>query len=310
VNCLRYNMKTGLSFVICLTLVATAASSRADSPSGPSVGSSSGQVVPVQKNLVFAQKQTSLEPGEIFRDCDDCLELVVVPPGDFVMGSNDTPYEKPEHTISIRRPFAIGRREVTFAEWDQCADAGACKHRPDDHGWGRGDRPVVNVSWDDSKLYLAWLSQKTGQRYRLPSEAEWEYAARATTSLSAPAHIYYWGNELGHNNANCPGCGSEWDKKQPAPVGSFAPNAFGLHDMLGNVWEWVEDCYFQSYAGGAPADAAPRTDRECATHVVRGGSWVGVEGPASLPRSAKRDWRPSDGRTYGLGLRVARTLDQ
>jgi len=123
---------------------------------------------------VYAQRQTSVEPGEIFRDCDDCPELVVVPQGDFVMGSNDTPYEKPERTIGIRRPFAIGRREVTFAEWDQCADAGACKHRPDDHGWGRGDRPVVNVSWDDSKLYLAWLSQKTGQKYRLPSEAEWE----------------------------------------------------------------------------------------------------------------------------------------
>jgi formylglycine-generating enzyme required for sulfatase activity len=155
VNCLRYNMKTGRLFVICLTLLSAAASSRADSPRGLNLGSSPDQVVPVQNNLVFAQRQTSLEPGEIFRDCDDCPELVVVPPGDFVMGSNDTPYEKPEHTISIRRPFAIGRREVTFAEWDKCADAGACKQRPDDHGWGRGDRPVINVSWDDTKLYLA-----------------------------------------------------------------------------------------------------------------------------------------------------------
>ena len=127
---------------------------------------------PVSKDMVVAQKPENVEPGDLFRDCAECPELVVVPSGDFVMGSNDTPYEKPEHTIAIARPFAIGRREVTFAEWDQCVDAGACKHRPDDHGWGRGDRPVINVSWDDTKVFLAWLSQKTGQRYRLPSEAE------------------------------------------------------------------------------------------------------------------------------------------
>src|ERR1700722_2716670 len=163
-------MKLGLLFVISLTVLATTAGTGANSPRGPSVSPPPGRPWS-QGYLVFAQRQTSPEPGEIFRDCDDCPELVVVPTGDFVMGSGDTPYEKPERTISIKRPFAIGRREVTFAEWDQCADAGACKHRPDDHGWGRGDRPVVNVSWDDAKLYLAWLTQKTGQRYRLPSEA-------------------------------------------------------------------------------------------------------------------------------------------
>src|SRR3984957_10250423 len=181
-------MKSGLLFVISLTVLAATASTGAESPRGLGIGLSPEHGLPVQRDLVFAQRQTSVEPGEIFRDCDDCPELVVVPPGDFVMGSNDTPYEKPERTISVRHPFAIGRREVTFAEWDQCADAGACKHRPDDHGWGRGDRPVVNVSWDDSKLYLAWLSQQTGQRYRLPSEAEWEYAARAnqTAVMVAP----------------------------------------------------------------------------------------------------------------------------
>ena len=155
--------------------------------------------------------------------------------------------------ISIRRPFAIGRREVTFAEWDQCADAGACKHRPDDHGWGRGDRPVVNVSWDDAKLYLAWLSQKTGQRYRLPSEAEWEYAARAGTKTP-----FWWGRDVGSGHAQCETCGSPANPKIVA-TGSFRPNGFGLYDTAGNAAEWVEDCWNDNYRG------APK-ERGCLDH--------------------------------------------
>src|SRR6185312_4633370 len=190
-----------------------------------------------------------------------------------------------------------------------CVKVGGCV--PISPGnWPGGNQPVINVSWIEAQQFVAWLSLMTGKTYRLLSEAEWEYAARATTSLSARSSVYYWGDDLGRNNANCPGCRSKWDGKQPAPVGSFAANAFGLYDMLGNVWEWVEDCYFPSYAPDAPADATPRRGGECATHVVRGGSWVGVAGPSSLPRSAIRDWRPADGRTYGLGVRIARTLDQ
>jgi formylglycine-generating enzyme required for sulfatase activity len=266
-------------------------------------------------HVLTAAQEHALKPGDKFAECGEaCPAMMVVPAGEYMMGSPQGEIgraddEGPRHAVKIAKPFAISIYELRVQDWDACVKVGGCV--PLAHGnWEGGNQPAINVSWTQAEQYVAWLSLMTGKTYRLLSEAEWEYAARATTSLSAPAHIYYWGNELGHNNANCPGCGSEWDKKQPAPVGSFAPNAFGLHDMLGNVWEWVEDCYFQSYAGGAPADAAPRTDRECATHVVRGGSWVGVEGPASLPRSAKRDWRPSDGRTYGLGLRVARTLDQ
>src|SRR5580704_15189955 len=238
---LRYNIKTAPLFVICLTLLAATASTRAEAPRGLSVGSSPDEASPVQRDLVFAQRQTSVEPGEIFRDCDDCPELVVVPPGDFVMGSNDTPYEKPERTISIKRPFAIGRREVTFAEWDQCADAGACKYKPEDHGWGRGDRPVINVSWDDAKLYVGWLSQKTGQKYRLPSETEWEYAARAGTKTP-----FWWGKDAGSGHAQCDNCGSPI-KQQVVPVGSFRPNGFGLYDTAGNAAEWVEDCWNDNY---------------------------------------------------------------
>jgi formylglycine-generating enzyme required for sulfatase activity len=122
------------------------------------------------------------EPGEIFRDCADCPEMVVVPAGEFSMGSGETVYEKPEHKVVIDSPFAIGRREVTFEEWDRCFVAGGCKHSPNDYGWGRGRRPVIDVSWDDAKLFLSWLSQTTKRAYRLPSEAEWEYAARAGTN--------------------------------------------------------------------------------------------------------------------------------
>ncbi|WP_371933050.1 formylglycine-generating enzyme family protein [Bradyrhizobium sp. CCGUVB23] len=247
----------------------------------------------------MAQQQgTSLDPGELFRDCDNCAELVVVPPGDFVMGSNDTPYEKPEHLISIRKPFAIGRHEVTFAEWDPCADAGACKVRPEDHGWGRGDRPVVNVSWEDAKLYVAWLSQKTGQKYRLPSEAEWEYAARAGTRTP-----FWWGKEVGAGHAQCDGCGSPI-KQQVVPAGSFRPNGFGLYDTSGNAAEWVEDCWNDSYRN-APKDASPWTSGDCRLRVLRGGNFLSK---ASDVRSSARFRYDVDVRYYANGFRVVREL--
>ena len=245
-----------------------------------------------------AQQGASPDPGELFRDCNNCPELVVVPPGEFVMGSNDTPYEKPEHTISIRRPFAIGRREVTFAEWDQCADIGACKVRPEDHGWGRGDRPVVNVSWEDAKLFVAWLSQRTGQRYRLPSEAEWEYAARAGTRTP-----FWWGRDIGAGHAQCEGCGSPI-KQQVVPAGSFRPNGFGLYDTAGNAAEWVEDCWNDSYRN-APKDASPWTSGDCRLRVLRGGNFLSK---ASDVRSAARFRYDVDVRYYANGFRVVREL--
>jgi formylglycine-generating enzyme required for sulfatase activity len=223
---------------------------------------------------------------------------VVVPPGDFVMGSNETPYEKPEHSISIRKPFAIGRREVTFAEWDQCADAGACKTRPDDHGWGRGDRPVINVSWEDAKLFVAWLSQKTGQKYRLPSEAEWEYAARAGTRTP-----FWWGREVGAGRAQCDACGSPI-KQQVVPAGSFRPNGFGLYDTSGNAAEWVEDCWNDSYRN-APKDGSPWTSGDCRLRVLRGGNFLSK---ASDVRSPARFRYDVDVRYYANGFRVAREL--
>ena len=132
------------------------------------------------------------------------------------MGSTDYDWSSPVHDVKIDSPFALGRHEVTFAEWDACVAAGGCSHTPEDEGWGRDDRPVINVSWEDAQQYVAWLSGVTGATYRLPSEAEWEYAARAGTTTR-----YFWGDEIGENRANCDGCGSEWDNRQTAPVGSF-----------------------------------------------------------------------------------------
>ena len=238
------------------------------------------------------------EPGEVFRDCPDCVEMVVVPPGDFSMGSPDTPYEKPEHKVTIAQPFAIGRREVTFDEWDQCFAAQACKYRPDDRGWGRGTRPVIDVSWDDAKVFIAWLSQKTGKRYRLPSEAEWEYAARAGTTTA-----FWWGRTADKGRANCEDCGAT-PTRQTTPAGTYRPNGFGLFDVAGNAAEWVEDCWNDTYRG-APANGTPWSAGQCRQRVLRGGSFAGK---ANLIRSAARFRYDQDVRYYANGFRVARDL--
>ena len=242
-------------------------------------------------------------PGTKFRDCPECPELVVVPAGTYRMGSergDSDSDEKPVHEVRIGYPLAVGVYEVTFGEWDACVSGGGCGgYRPGDEGWGLGRRPVINVSWDDAKAYVGWLSRKTGEEYRLLSESEWEYVARAGTRTR-----YWWGDEIGRNRANCDGCGSRWDEQKTAPVGSFAPNGFGLHDVHGNVWEWVKDCWNESYVG-APTDGSAWESGECGRRVLRGGSWF--NSPWSL-RSAHRGWDSSGNRSYRYGFRVARTL--
>jgi formylglycine-generating enzyme required for sulfatase activity len=227
--------------------------------------------------------------------------MVAIPAGKFMMGSPESEKESdesPQHEVTIAMPFAVGKFTVTFAEWDACTAAGACP-KANDAGWGHGNRPVMNVSWDDAKQYVAWLSRVSEKTYKLLSEAEWEYAARAGTSTA-----YYWGDEIGSGNANCRECGSEWDKRQTAPVGSFKPNAFGLHDMAGNVWQWVEDCK-GSYEG-ASSDGSANTTKGCNFRVLRGGSWF--VNPQNL-RSAFRDFSNPGNRDYDVGFRVARTLN-
>ena len=238
--------------------------------------------------------------GQTFRDCPDCPEMVVVPAGSFMMGSDGAKLdEKPVHRVSLVAPLAVGKFELTFAEWDACAAAGGCVHKPDDKNWGRGQRPVINVSWDDARDYVAWLSRTAKKTYRLLTEAEWEYAARAGTTTK-----YSWGDEPGRNNAHCDGCASQWNNKQTAPVGSFAPNAFGLHDMHGNVDEWVEDCYADSYAK-APTDGSKASDTRGCSRVVRGGSWLFNH---LLLRVAYRSKLQPDVRGIHLGFRVGRTF--
>ena len=245
-------------------------------------------------------------PGRRFRDCPECPEMVVVPAGGFMMGSPSSEEgrfdnEGPVHRVTIARPFAAGVYEVTFDEWDACVSDGGCGgYRPEDiFNWGRGVRPVIRVSWEDAQMYVRWLSRKTGEEYRLLSESEWEYVARAGTRTR-----YWWGDDIGRNRATCNTCGSRWDNEQTAPVGSFSANAFGLYDVHGNLWEWVEDCWNDSY-NGAPSDGSAWESGDCGRRMLRGGHWGSV--PRYL-RSAERVTRSPVFRAFSVGFRVARTL--
>jgi formylglycine-generating enzyme required for sulfatase activity len=187
--------------------------------------------------------------GDSLKDCKVCPEQVILPAGRFVMGEANGGISEDANAIgvTIPKPFSISRFEITFALWDAClADGGCSGYRPPDEGWGRGTRPVVNVNRADILSYTSWLSKKTSRLYRLPSEAEWEYAARAGTTTE-----YWWGDSVGINKAVCQDCGSIYDGEKTAQVGSFGKNKFGIFDTSGNVWEWVEDCYnktaYQSY---------------------------------------------------------------
>ena len=246
------------------------------------------------------EKEQTLKSGVAFKECaQDCPEMIVVPAGEFMMGSPQQD-ERPQHKVRISRPFAVSKFEVTFTEWDACVAVGGCP-RTNDAGLGRETRPVIYVTWSDAQQYVAWLSTMTGKPYRLLSEAEWEYAARGGTDI-----VYSWSNSLGSGNANCVRCGSEWDGMRTAPVGSFAPNAFGLHDVHGNVWEWVQDCYHENYEGTPPLDGSAWTEgASCDRRVVRGGSWL--SGPSYI-RSASRYRYYPDIRNPYVGIRVARTL--
>jgi formylglycine-generating enzyme required for sulfatase activity/uncharacterized membrane protein len=258
--------------------------------------------------------------GKPFRDCaDHCPEMVSLPTGRFIMGSPQNEAgrfgNETQHVVEIAKPFAIGRFDVTFDEWEACVKDGGCNvYRPSDEGWGRGNRPVINIGWDDSQSYLAWLTKKTGLHYRLPSEAEWEYAARAGTTTAR-----WWGSKIDRTDAkygpdDCPQqthCGGfasgagNW--VNTAPVGSFPANPFGLFDILGNVWTWTADCWHSDYQD-APTDGRvwDEPGANCQRRVLRGGSWS-VE--PSFVRSAARAALPSNARNGNVGLRVVREID-
>ena len=291
----------------------------------------------------------TLAPGTVFRDCPDCPEMVVVPAGSFVMGSPESEVsrdkdEGPQHAVTIARSFAVGRHEVTRGQFTSFvtesgyqSQGGNCWYWDGEEGKGKDDdpnkswrepgfpqndrHPVVCVSWNDAKAYAEWLTKKTGNRYRLLSEAEWEYAARAGTSTARP-----WGDEaseacqyanvgdLTRNRVVSPGANKQWllfhdcddGSAYTAHVGSYRRNAFGLYDMIGNVWEWTEDCYNDSYSG-APTDGAAWLSGDCARRVDRGASWhLNIR----VARSAKRHGA-AVGNRYGIvGFRLAKTLTE
>jgi formylglycine-generating enzyme required for sulfatase activity len=313
-------------------------------------------VVPVSSSPIEGAKTgaTDFRAGQTFRDCPDCPEMVVAPAGSFMMGSpaneqgrDDT--EGPQRRVNIRQ-FAVGKFDVTRGQWAAfvsatnrstiggCAWAGPSNEKLDPKvswrklGFRQDDsHPVVCVTWQDAQDYVHWLSQRTRHKYRLLSEAEWEYTARAGTTTAYP-----WGPSATHDNANygaddcCSGLASGRDQwVQTSPVGSFPPNNFGLHDMHGNVLQWVQDCFAGSYSG-LPTDGSayeeavqlktagpfPSLDmtgtNSCSYRMVRGGDWGD---PPSMIRSAFRNFGPGPGATLqdyrsgGLGFRVARTLD-
>ncbi|QKK03982.1 MAG: formylglycine-generating enzyme family protein [Pseudomonadota bacterium] len=262
-----------------------------------------------QEDAIFHDRFQLSGPGDVFSDCTDCPTMVIIPAGSFTQGSPpDEPQsysdERPQHTVNVPA-FAMGQHEVTFDEWDACVADGGCTHTPDDQGWGRGDRPVIAVNWNDAQQYVTWLSNKTGHTYRLPSESEWEYATRAGTTGR-----FNTGDCITTDQANfygpdpAQGCPSGEYRGQTLPVGSFAPNAFGLYDTHGNVWEWVQDCWNGSYEG-APTDGSAWMSGDCSRAVLRGGSWS-YDGRDV--RSANRHWSPRGFRYGSLGFRVARSV--
>jgi len=232
------------------------------------------------------------------RDGTPGPEMVLIPAGAFQMGDIDGSgggSEKPVHRVRIARPFYLGRYAVTFDEYDRFAQATGVEP-PGDRGWGRGNRPVIQVSWKDAVAYCQWLSVQTGQPYRLPSEAEWEYAARAGTQTA-----YWWGHEAGQNRANFDGSGSQWSNRQTAPSGSFPANPWGLYDTSGNVWEWVQDRWHADYQG-APDDGSAWESGADRGRVLRGGSWFSRGRGA---RSAYRRRHGPDNRVSYTGFRLA-----
>lgn len=289
----------------------------------------------------FAQQSTT--PGSVFRDCETCPEMVVIPPGDYNMGTSDKEIvvddqfprwprtqavhnEQPQHKVSINKPFAIGKFPVTKGEFaffvkttGYVTSLGCILFRSHKYpfsiisnwnspGFDQSDQdPVVCVNWEDANAYIIWLNSHFGNQdstgisgpYRLPSEAEWEYAARAGSQTSR-----WWGNELGKNNADCEVCGSQWDAKGTAPVGSFNPNPFGLYDVLGNAAQLTQDCWNENY-DHAPSQGQSWTTGDCGQRVTRGGSWSGAQW---VIRSATR-FRLSTTQRINLdGFRVVKEL--
>jgi formylglycine-generating enzyme required for sulfatase activity len=289
-------------------------------PSTPAVATSPTQgpmpvTAPMQQKTstvlpLSSERESTLMPRDVFQECSMCPRMIVVPAGTFTMGSPNTEVgrdkdEGPQHKVTFAKPFAVSVFALTFDEWDACvADGGCDSYRPPDQGWGRGRQPVINVSWDDAKAYVAWLSRTTGKRYHLLSEAEREYVTRAGTTTP-----FWWGDSISTNQANYNGNYTYGTgvrgvyRARTVVVDFFDPNSWGLFQVHGNVGEWVEDC-FHNYVD-APLDGSPAISGDCVARVLRGLSWD--RKPVYLRSAARLGWSPSV-RDNSFGFRVARTL--
>lgn len=274
---------------------ATPPATAASPPASPKAGTATAAGA---ASIGGERKAAEVKGGEI-RDCPTCPVLVSLPAGSFTMGSSASdPAEKPPHHVTIGHPFAIGRYEVTVEQWSACAEAGGCQRIATNSASAK-NAPVRDVSWDDAQQYVAWLSKTTGKSYRLPTEAEWEYAARAGTSSA-----FWWGDQMRKGTANCKDCGDPWSQDAPANVGSFAANPWGLYDVNGSVWEWVADCWHSTYKG-APADGRSWEEPGCGARVIRGGSWR--EGASYMVSSTRFKYSASVRQSQN-GFRVVRDM--
>jgi formylglycine-generating enzyme required for sulfatase activity len=270
-------------------------------PAEPKPAEPKAGAKPQQAKAGQAPQPAPGSPGAVaaLKDCDTCPVMVALYPKPFTMGSNSSdPSERPAHEVALQTPFAIGKYEVTVDQWRQCVKASVCPSIPSSEN-AAGNQPMRDVSWDEAQLYLKWLSTVSGKPYRLPTEAEWEYAARGGTTSK-----YWWGDKMKGGNSNCKGCGLPWQEDAPAPVGSFVANPFGLYDMNGSVWEWVADCWHHSYKG-APTDGSAWAEPGCQSRVIRGGSW---SEDGSYMLSTTRFKYDASVRQSQNGFRVARTL--
>jgi formylglycine-generating enzyme required for sulfatase activity len=296
----------------------SAAPSQAQQSPGPvqqpaAPAPSPGKVSPVKVELLAQARERALQPNDSFKECTACPVMTVIAAGTFTMGSPTTELgragsEGPQHQVTIGHKFAFGRYSVTFDEWDACVADGGCNgYAPGDQGWGRGTRPAVNVSWNEANAYLAWLSQKTGKPYRLPTEAEREYAARAGTTTP-----FWWGSSITTEQANYNGNYTYGDggvrgelRGETVPVDSFLPNPWGLFQMHGNVSEWMQDCWHDNYYTDPPTDGSAWTFPDCKQRVRRGGS---IGSPPQVLRSAARLSGPQDKGQPFISFRVVRPL--
>jgi formylglycine-generating enzyme required for sulfatase activity len=256
------------------------------------------QPEPAAEPPVARKAQPLRQYSESLSDGSRAPVLVEFQSDSFRMGSGASSAnfdERPRHRVNLAH-FSMSTHEITFADYDRFARATG-RRLPGDNGWGRGNRPVINVSWQDAVAYTRWLSDQTGSRYRLPTEAEWEFAAQ-----SGAESRFWWGNEVLDGKANCFDCGSEWSGRMTAPVGSFPASTWRLQDMAGNVMEWVQDCYQPDYSA-APADGSAASSGDCSRRVVRGGAY---NSPSESLRTASRDARETGTRLDNLGFRVVK----